>query len=243
MTLTIIQLFPHVKYVMDKFKGKLPKDDLKRFAKEISKKLVSSDFKNHRVDDPTKISPKKEKQVKGYVKEYFDKAYKKHREREHRKGQRKGNIDPSNEASNVLTEAGTENTNHASDADEDMVMSEDDEPMQHRPETTTPLTPADFALSSEGLKRKREGAEDSDFVDTVSTPSKVLRTDETPPPPPPPPQSGLSEGTILSPTGDGSDSQTTAMQESMFSVPASMTPDDQPPPPPPPLPMSNSTDH
>lgn len=28
-------LFPHIKYVMDKFKGKLPKDDLKRFAKEV----------------------------------------------------------------------------------------------------------------------------------------------------------------------------------------------------------------
>ena len=29
------QLFPHIKSVMDKYKGKLPKDDLKRFAKEV----------------------------------------------------------------------------------------------------------------------------------------------------------------------------------------------------------------
>lgn len=29
------KLFPHIKYVMDKFKGKLPRDDLKRFAKEV----------------------------------------------------------------------------------------------------------------------------------------------------------------------------------------------------------------
>lgn len=29
------KLFPHIKYVMEKFKGKLPKDDLKRFAKEV----------------------------------------------------------------------------------------------------------------------------------------------------------------------------------------------------------------
>ena len=29
------KLFPHIKYVVDKFKGKLPKDDLKRFAKEV----------------------------------------------------------------------------------------------------------------------------------------------------------------------------------------------------------------
>lgn len=31
-----LQLSPHVKYVMDKFKHKLPKDDLKRYAKEVS---------------------------------------------------------------------------------------------------------------------------------------------------------------------------------------------------------------
>ena len=33
--LTAAKLFPHIKYVMDKFKSKLPKDDLKRFAKEV----------------------------------------------------------------------------------------------------------------------------------------------------------------------------------------------------------------
>lgn len=35
MTYTL-QLSPHVKYVMSKFKNKLPKEDLKRFAKEVS---------------------------------------------------------------------------------------------------------------------------------------------------------------------------------------------------------------
>ena len=30
------QLFPHIRHVMDKFKGKLSRDDLKRFAKEVS---------------------------------------------------------------------------------------------------------------------------------------------------------------------------------------------------------------
>ncbi|KAF2454529.1 hypothetical protein BDY21DRAFT_291302, partial [Lineolata rhizophorae] len=73
-------LFPHIKYVMDKFKTKLPRDDLKRFAKEVSKKLVNSDFKNGRVEDPTKISTKQEKQVKKFVKEYFEKAVAKKRE-------------------------------------------------------------------------------------------------------------------------------------------------------------------
>src|SRR5436189_3484502 len=31
-----VQLFPHVKYVTDKFKHKLPKEDLKRYAKEVT---------------------------------------------------------------------------------------------------------------------------------------------------------------------------------------------------------------
>lgn len=30
-----MQLYPHVKYVVDKFKHKLPKEDLKRYAKEV----------------------------------------------------------------------------------------------------------------------------------------------------------------------------------------------------------------
>jgi ribosomal protein L21E len=31
-----MQLFPHIKYVVDKFKHKLPKEDLKRYAKDVS---------------------------------------------------------------------------------------------------------------------------------------------------------------------------------------------------------------
>ena len=40
---------------MNKYTRKLPKDDLKRLAKEISKKLVASDYKNNRISDPTVI--------------------------------------------------------------------------------------------------------------------------------------------------------------------------------------------
>lgn len=32
----MVKLAPHIKYVMEKFKTKLPKEDLKRFAKEVS---------------------------------------------------------------------------------------------------------------------------------------------------------------------------------------------------------------
>lgn len=33
--LSLIQIHPYVKYVVDKFKKKLPKEDLKRYAKEV----------------------------------------------------------------------------------------------------------------------------------------------------------------------------------------------------------------
>ena len=31
-----MQLAPHIQHVMNKYKGKMPKDDLKRLAKEVS---------------------------------------------------------------------------------------------------------------------------------------------------------------------------------------------------------------
>ena len=52
---------------MQKYSGKLPKDDLKKFAKECGKKLVASDFKNNRIEDPTKISDRNQRKVKQYV--------------------------------------------------------------------------------------------------------------------------------------------------------------------------------
>ncbi|CZR54666.1 related to histone-lysine N-methyltransferase [Phialocephala subalpina] len=70
-------LFPHIKHIMQKFTKQLSKDDLKKFAKEVGKKLVASDFKNNRVEDPTKISEKQEKKVKKYVRDYFEKAVEK----------------------------------------------------------------------------------------------------------------------------------------------------------------------
>lgn len=69
------QVFPPVKFVLDKFKHKLPKDELKRLGKEIAKKLVSSDYKNNRVEDPTaKLSDKQNKKIKTYVKDFLDRA-------------------------------------------------------------------------------------------------------------------------------------------------------------------------
>jgi hypothetical protein len=87
MRLTFIQLFPSVIHVANKYKGKLDRDDIKRFAKECSKKLVNSDFKNKRVTDPSKIDPKQEKAVKKFVTEFFERAVVKKKEHDQRKGQ------------------------------------------------------------------------------------------------------------------------------------------------------------
>lgn len=190
MILIQVQLFPHVKYVMDKFKGKLPRDDLKRFAKEISKKLVNSDFKNRRVQDPTKIDSKKEKQVRTYVRDYFDKASKKHKEREQRRTERKAKQASADASSAGAVAAEILKEEAESDGDQDMAMSDDgeDEKMGSKIESTTPSTPMDEALVADGLKRKRECNGDSTPVeDSESTPHKILKSDGLPPPPPPPP--------------------------------------------------------
>lgn len=194
---------------MDKFKGKLPKDDLKRFAKEISKKLVTSDFKNRRVEDPTKIDSRKEKQVKTYVKEYFDKAAKKHREREKRRAERKAQQSDTGKRSKMSAGKEVVKEEGHSDDDQDLAMSEDDGDQKVKSEALTPATPLDMVLTSDGLKRKRD---DMESVGRVKhghggvdlTPNKVLKAETPPPPPPPPPPPAAQGRASNSPAGDTS---------------------------------------
>jgi hypothetical protein len=87
MKLTSTQLFPSVIHVANKYKGKLDRDDIKRFAKECSKKLVNSDFKNKRVTDPRKIDSRQEKAVKKFVTDFFERAIVKKKEHDQKKGQ------------------------------------------------------------------------------------------------------------------------------------------------------------
>ncbi|KAL9591135.1 MAG: hypothetical protein Q9203_000006 [Teloschistes exilis] len=186
-------LFPHIKSVMDKYKHKLPRDDLKRFGKQIAKKLVDSDYKNHRVEDPTKISSSQERHVKKHVKEFFEKAVARKKERDEKEAKTQVNGGPV-EASGEVDASTTVKPGEESDGDQRMDLS-DDEAENAGPEAvtpniaTTPATPANQPINGDGLKRKRDGVEESngDFVEDVeSTPSKRLRS-ETPPPPPPPP--------------------------------------------------------
>ncbi|ORY70083.1 uncharacterized protein BCR38DRAFT_99314 [Pseudomassariella vexata] len=170
-------LYPAVKYVVDKFRHKLPKEDLKKFAKDINKKLVSSDYKNKRVEDPTKISSKQEKKVKKYVKEFFDKAVTKYNAHEKKKAER------------VARDASSGPL--GSNAAVDLSMVQDDTEVILTDDEDINSTPG-----SSDRKRKRE----DDTVSTSATPSetpsmKRLKEDEgdvpsPPPPPPPPPEVG-----------------------------------------------------
>lgn len=156
-------LYPHVKYVMDKFHHKLPREDLKKFARDINKKLVASDFKNNRVEDPTSITEKQEKKVKQYVKEFFDKAVVKHRAHEKKKAQRsaRGGVKGDPDADAL-----------AKDEEVDMVMSDDE----------TGSTP------SEERKHKRSATPPEAPTSVKRVKTEVNVPSPPPPPPPPPPQ-------------------------------------------------------
>ncbi|KAA8643129.1 hypothetical protein EYZ11_005821 [Aspergillus tanneri] len=170
-------LFPHVKYVVDKFKHKLPKDDLKRYAKDVAKKLVNSDFKNNRVEDPTKIDEKQQKKVKKFCKEFFDKAVAKHRAYEHRKAQMQAKE----------TESKTDDTPQvpSDDEAEDVKLSDDEGDKVGEKEKSASVEDAQL-----GVKRKREeesSAGDGSHDDEATSSSKRQRSSTPPPPPPPPP--------------------------------------------------------
>ncbi|KAM3065681.1 histone methyltransferase set2 [Clarireedia jacksonii] len=203
-------LFPHIKHIMQKFSGKLPKDDLKKFAKEVGKKLVASDFKNNRVEDPTRISEKQEKKVKRYVRDFFEKAVEKKKELERRRkekggdktrvngnggsgvvksemgedGDVKASAGLGNEEAGVVKISSSPDTNANPDADMD------DEP-EIEVEAPSPLVSPTGQIDIELLKRKRErdddGKEDEDRSPSESMSSKRVKEFDTPPPPPPPP--------------------------------------------------------
>ncbi|KAJ5263800.1 Histone-lysine N-methyltransferase H3 lysine-36 specific [Penicillium angulare] len=163
-------LHPHIKFVMDQYKNKIPKEDLKRFAKDTARRLVDGDYKRGRVTDPTKISEKHTHTVRKFCKEFFDKAAKKHKDREAAKAKKSGTVKPD-----------------TGDNDGDVRMSDDEaEPSAGTGTATSPMD--DDAYAS--LKRKRDGSLDQDQAQPTpdeggSSPSK--RQKSTPPPPPPPP--------------------------------------------------------
>jgi hypothetical protein len=189
---------------MKKFSSQLPKDDLKKFAKEVGKKLVASDFKNNRVQDPTKISEKQEKKVKSYVKEYFEKAVEKkkaidRKKREKEKlngvnGTPKGEEKGKGPDVDAVATGISPSQQLKDDSDIEMSDNEEDKALIAsfaQPSPSIPSTPTD---SFSDLKRKRE----DELLDTPGeeSDSKRLKEEEndesevSPPPPPPPPPAG-----------------------------------------------------
>jgi histone-lysine N-methyltransferase SETD2 len=169
--------------VVDKFHGKLPKDEIKKFAREVNKKLVASDYKNKRVEDPTSISSKQAKKVRKYAHDFFDRAVVKYTDHEKKKTQSAsktsaGPSHPDEAASSVATPV--KDAGAMSDIEGD----------------SSPRS-----SSSGGRKRKRDDRHDDDRVESPEdvpseTPSvKRVKEDDvddntaipSPPPPPPPP--------------------------------------------------------
>ncbi|KAA8567582.1 hypothetical protein EYC84_008057 [Monilinia fructicola] len=193
-------LFPHIKHVMQKFSSKLPKDDLKKFAKEVGKKLVASDFKNNRVEDPTKISEKQEKKVRKYVRDYFEKAVEKKKEMDRKRAERKRREGQAkaNENGTDGKESKPENTTISSSPD-----AVDDEDVEV--DVPSPTASPSGQLEMELLKRKRDNAEDEESpsenkrVKEDGAEGENLVDSSTPPPPPPPPP---AEDMPMSGSGD-----------------------------------------
>lgn len=161
---------------MQKFAKVLPKDDLKKFAKEVGKKLVASDFKNNRVEDPTKISEHQEKKVKKFVREYFEKVVQKKKAADKRKREKLANGTSGPTMSIQSSPAGDMGTSFSNGT-----------PTPSIP--PSPMVPPDTPIESPDTSRKRT-RESEDTPDDDSNKRFKEGDDEsvpTPPPPPPPP--------------------------------------------------------
>lgn len=171
MKLTFIQLFPSVIHVANKYKGKLDRDDIKRFAKECSKKLVNSDFKNKRVTDPSKIDFRQEKAVKKFVTDFFERAVVKKKEHDQKKGQ-------------CSNQAGTDDMQVDTPKDTDI----NDIPNVAGMDRTNDIS---ASLSPANLKRARNEESSTTGAAHEDDPQgKKARVSAPAPPPPPPPPAG-----------------------------------------------------
>lgn len=179
---------------MSKFKDQLSKDDLKKFAKEVGKKLTASDFKHGKITDLREIPEKKVRAIKDYVTDYFKRAVDKKKaiesERANRKSMASNGVSKSSEKSKKVESKSLVSTSEAMD----MEMSDDDGVTgQIISMSGTPVTPAIGTPYEEGLgKRKRSNDEIDEFT-PADTPLKRFKEypmdERSPPPPPPPPPS------------------------------------------------------
>jgi len=182
--------------VADKFYKRLPKEDLKKFVKEINKNLAASDYKHGRVDDPSRISERQESKVRKYTREYLEKAVKKHEQRAAERSDRKAKGQPGEEPKATgHFDGGSRppSTGASPMPDRDMTSDVDAHP-------DSPGSPSD-------LKRKRSSEDDAESIVDEPTPGntpslKRLREGDTeapspPPPPTPPPLEDLDDAVMI----------------------------------------------
>jgi histone-lysine N-methyltransferase SETD2 len=171
-------LYGHIKPTIDKFKSKLPRDDIKRLSKDITKKLVESDYKHNRVTDPYKMERTYAHAAKKHVAEYLNKAVKRHREHEKKKKER--------EAQKRAAETRKDNIRAASGSTtpplEDAKVEEDDEEVQVSDDEVP-----DAEEEQNLAKRKRDSETPATPAESEEGASKKVKIETPPPPPPPPP--------------------------------------------------------
>ncbi|CAK7199097.1 histone methyltransferase set2 [Sporothrix eucalyptigena] len=164
-------LHPHIKSVTDRYRHRLPREEIKRLGKDISKKIVASDYKNGRVGDPNTISPALVKKMKAHVHSYFESAVKKYSEHEKKRadraerhaakaaastGAKSGEDTEMTGVADATTAAATSSSSQTKDDDlaalDDMALSDDD------PKTAEDTS---SALSPDTFDRKRKRADSS----------------------------------------------------------------------------------
>ncbi|KAK8169578.1 hypothetical protein IWX90DRAFT_182302 [Phyllosticta citrichinensis] len=181
-------MWPHINAVLHEFKNTLPRDDLKRFGKELSDKLANSDYKNGRVQDPTKIAKKQIAGIKQHCKEFLGKAVKKRKEREDRKRAQekaKPTAPEENGSTTPLGEPGLKQTpEDAKAGDEGMPHVSDDEFGDANEES--PISQTDSHSKRKRDEETPNGTSPDDDVSSASKKQKIAQLAPPPPPPPPP---------------------------------------------------------
>ncbi|EPE10324.1 histone h3 lysine 36 methyltransferase [Ophiostoma piceae UAMH 11346] len=202
-------IHPSIKSVIDRFGNRLPKPEIKKLGKEISKSIVSSDYKHNRVQDPFAITSKQEKKIKDHVRKFLEHAVEKYqklakdksgRRAQHGAGTTTSSSTPAKgitgdsekvEASGASATADTDQGNGADDTTLGSLHLTDDEDDEV----------AATGQSPDSSERKRKRADSAQGAPSTSvTPSETpsikrlkdedaagASTPPTPPPPPPPP--------------------------------------------------------
>lgn len=180
---------------MQRFAKKLPKEDLKKFGREINKILVASDYKHKRVTDPTKMSSSQAEKAKHMVKQFLDKAVEKkkvidrqRKEKEARKAALNGSARKLDTNGKAVEPEPPIETKYDTDGEPDV----DDDLIELTPNSPTPETPAPETPSvTESFDLKRPRDENDEGTPGDESDSKRIKTGEpSPPPPPPPPPAG-----------------------------------------------------